>query len=627
MPRIICTGYEITDALRKYLEVGHGVDFDKDLATDSEDDDEVDEINSNVDPQKLAMQREAEIVMSYQGYFRSILSYNKYVEHGRRVYMFMPTGAYTLEHYRSGALASPPEEDRKVIQSFIDSMNALLPDDVVREKAELKIEEMRFEVHSPRAAHAPPYYRREREVAAHAARRWTFEFQSSVAQPPACVRTSDCVPEEGYEITDALRRYLEVGHGVDFDKDLAIAMEEDGELGEIDRNVDPQELAMDREAAIIMSYQDYFRSVRDSAPPEIRKALEIPYDYSKWAGHGLRVYMFMPTGAYTLEHYTSGALKSPPEEDRKVIQSFIDSMNSLLPDDVVREKAEFKIEDMRFEVHSPRAIHAPPYYRREREYIVATNNCTFTTCACSTPKAYSIVNSLSAYGSSNWGKIRRIVLCHEIGMCERTCAIKIRYMACGDTEGHTGGSRIAKRMDVRVGFAPNGVGMTVFPPIWQRLERESAKDLKSTQDEDGDVMRLQMRYGNTSRITSDAFVTERLRLHPEIRLSVSAVFGRRSDGVSQLYHSQAQKHDVTVTCGRFKALIEMGVQIRGDGYETRGSRIRNAHVSVNEPLTTPSARASPTRAERTPAFEAGRHWTVRYVSEIPAKDSRAGGRG
>lgn len=47
-------------------------------------------------------------------------------------------------------------------------------------------------------------------------------------------------------------------------------------------------------------------------------------------------------------------------------------------------------------------------------------------------QAYSIVNSLSAYGSSNWGKIRRIVLCHEIGMCERTCAIKIRYMACDD---------------------------------------------------------------------------------------------------------------------------------------------------------------------------------------------------
>ncbi|KAF9808698.1 hypothetical protein IEO21_07785 [Rhodonia placenta] len=178
MPRIICTGYEITDALRKYLEVGHGVDFDKDLATDSEDDDELDEINSNVDPQKLAMQREAEIVMSYQGYFRSIrnsappeirktleipYSYNKYVEHGHRVYMFMPTGAYTLEHYRSGALKSPPEEDRKVIQSFIETMNSLLPDDVVREKAELKIEEMRFEVHSPRAAHAPPYYRRERE--------------------------------------------------------------------------------------------------------------------------------------------------------------------------------------------------------------------------------------------------------------------------------------------------------------------------------------------------------------------------------------------------------------------------------------------------------------------------------
>lgn len=50
-------------------------------------------------------------------------------------------------------------------------MNSLLPDDVVREKAELKIEEMRFEVHSPRAAHAPPYYRREREV-----RRYSLTF-------------------------------------------------------------------------------------------------------------------------------------------------------------------------------------------------------------------------------------------------------------------------------------------------------------------------------------------------------------------------------------------------------------------------------------------------------------------
>ncbi|TBU31438.1 hypothetical protein BD311DRAFT_118949 [Dichomitus squalens] len=32
MPRIVCTGYELTDALRRYLEVGHGVDFAKELA-------------------------------------------------------------------------------------------------------------------------------------------------------------------------------------------------------------------------------------------------------------------------------------------------------------------------------------------------------------------------------------------------------------------------------------------------------------------------------------------------------------------------------------------------------------------------------------------------------------------
>lgn len=85
--------------------------------------------------------------------------------------------------------------------------------------------------------------------------------------------------------------------------------------------------------------------------------------------------MFMPTGAYTHEHYKSGALESPPEQDRKVVESFIDSMTGLLPDDAPREKAEFQIEDMRFEVHPMQAVNAPPYHQRERKVRLLLPDC------------------------------------------------------------------------------------------------------------------------------------------------------------------------------------------------------------------------------------------------------------
>ncbi|KZT20840.1 hypothetical protein NEOLEDRAFT_1074704 [Neolentinus lepideus HHB14362 ss-1] len=175
----------------------------------------------------------------------------------------------------------------------------------------------------------------------------------------------------GYEITNALQKYLEVGHGVDFDKVLSVFLEDDCDLDEddSDSDVDEKALAIQREAAVVMTYRDYFRNIRRSAPAEVRKALEIPYTFDKWDGHGLRVYMFIPTGAYTREYYKSGALRSPPEEDLKVIQTFIDAANSLLPDTATREKAEFKLEEMRFEVHSPRSLHAPPYYSAERKEL------------------------------------------------------------------------------------------------------------------------------------------------------------------------------------------------------------------------------------------------------------------
>lgn len=92
--------------------------------------------------------------------------------------------------------------------------------------------------------------------------------------------------------------------------------------------------------------------------------------------------MFMPTGAYTHEHYKTGALESPLEQDQKVIESFIDSMNGLLPDDAPREKAEFKVEDMRFEVHSMQAVDAPVYSQRERQELLPPRHLQDVICRC-----------------------------------------------------------------------------------------------------------------------------------------------------------------------------------------------------------------------------------------------------
>ena len=39
VPRIVCTGYELTEPLRRYLEVGHGMDPSGDLFISLGDDD------------------------------------------------------------------------------------------------------------------------------------------------------------------------------------------------------------------------------------------------------------------------------------------------------------------------------------------------------------------------------------------------------------------------------------------------------------------------------------------------------------------------------------------------------------------------------------------------------------
>ncbi|TBU24038.1 hypothetical protein BD311DRAFT_816061 [Dichomitus squalens] len=133
-------------------------------------------------------------------------------------------------------------------------------------------------------------------------------------------------------------------HGRNYAEELSIAIAEDATLGEIDRDVDPQVLASDREVSFVMSYQQDFSIVRRAAPAEIRMALEIP--------HSPNVFLFISTGAYTREQYDSGALSSP-----------------LLPD-AMRNEASLKLEDMRYAVHALRALMMPPYNHSEREELL-----------------------------------------------------------------------------------------------------------------------------------------------------------------------------------------------------------------------------------------------------------------
>ncbi|TBU31441.1 hypothetical protein BD311DRAFT_689048 [Dichomitus squalens] len=174
----------------------------------------------------------------------------------------------------------------------------------------------------------------------------------------------------GYELTDALRRYLEVGHGVDFDKVKAVTIEQDKELcGDEYNEADEEALAPEREAVVVDSFQKYFSRVRRGAPAEVRKALEIPYSYSKWIDGAPKIYMFVPTGAYIREGRTSGVLKTPRDEDLKVIQAFIDAANGLLPE-AVRDEASFKLDDVHFEVHTPGDLLQPVYKRDERKELL-----------------------------------------------------------------------------------------------------------------------------------------------------------------------------------------------------------------------------------------------------------------
>ncbi|KAI0697208.1 hypothetical protein C8T65DRAFT_755562 [Cerioporus squamosus] len=167
----------------------------------------------------------------------------------------------------------------------------------------------------------------------------------------------------GFDITDALRRYLEDGHGIDLAFPDSSSDEED--------LVNQEVAKLDREGILVDSYRQYFGGIRRTAPAEDRKLLEIPYSESQAAAWFLwHMRLYIPTGAYPRESYMSGVLATPPECDLEVIKKFIECANRLLPDDGARERAGFKLEDLQFTLRSVRGITRPPYTKTEREELL-----------------------------------------------------------------------------------------------------------------------------------------------------------------------------------------------------------------------------------------------------------------
>ena len=198
----------------------------------------------------------------------------------------------------------------------------------------------------------------------------------------------------GFDITDPLQKYLEVGHNIDLtpvsrsDPEIEEAEAEDDD--EDAQAVSPEFAALTDKVAFVGSCRTHFCRLRKGAPEEDRKLLEIPYCESSVPPRSvIRVWilgltrptdldkqfpetswqrrLFIPTGAHTRDRYISGALNTPSEQDLKAIQSFIESANRLLPDDAARERASFKLQDLQYEVRPARALSLPLYDRAERE--------------------------------------------------------------------------------------------------------------------------------------------------------------------------------------------------------------------------------------------------------------------
>ena len=79
----------------------------------------------------------------------------------------------------------------------------------------------------------------------------------------------------GFDVTDALWKYLEVGHNIDPRPVYKFIPGFEDCLDEGDD--DPELAEMTRRAQYAQSCVDHFRRVRRTAPTEDRKLLEIPF--------------------------------------------------------------------------------------------------------------------------------------------------------------------------------------------------------------------------------------------------------------------------------------------------------------------------------------------------------------
>ena len=79
----------------------------------------------------------------------------------------------------------------------------------------------------------------------------------------------------GFDVTDALWKYLEVGHNIDPRPVYKFIPGFEGRLDEEDD--DPELAEMTRRVEFAQSCVDHFRRVRRNAPTEDRKLLEIPF--------------------------------------------------------------------------------------------------------------------------------------------------------------------------------------------------------------------------------------------------------------------------------------------------------------------------------------------------------------
>ena len=80
----------------------------------------------------------------------------------------------------------------------------------------------------------------------------------------------------GFDITDALRKYLEDG----YNKVLRPVSESDPGIDEVPDDFDPELAELTDRASAVVASREHFCRVRKNAPAGDRKLLEIPYSES-----------------------------------------------------------------------------------------------------------------------------------------------------------------------------------------------------------------------------------------------------------------------------------------------------------------------------------------------------------